>query len=190
MGEIKYSNSFFRTLKETPIIQVNDNGGLYLHHTAPTDISNYWNMHDVWVDNLEKNKKESKEMEILRIYKEREDEKINKEYIDKKIEIKNKDKIQLIVSEMRKQIGVILENEDLDKYQIDFGNATYTYTKETKKELEELEKKEKNEHKLLNKMIDEVKALMELTENYEQKMDILENYGITKKGKLNKKELF
>lgn len=182
MGEIKYSNSFFRTLKETPILKYNPirydfDGSLVMP-------SSVYNMHDVWVDDLEKNKKESKEMEILKIYKEREDTKIEKEFAEKKSQIKEKDEIQSILNEFKAKIKEKINDED--RYsEIEFGDLEYVYSKETREEISKIEKEERLFHRILKHKVEEIEALMDLADNFEEKMKILENYEITKKGKLN-----
>lgn len=133
-------------------------------------------------DNLIVNEEKGDDnMKILDIYKNRMTQKINEEY-DKKIEeINEKDEIQQIVKEMEEQINIILENEGRTSVDI-------CCTKRTTKTLdaeENLFEEKTNQLRKLNNDIDEIKAMLELTNDYEEQIKILKNYGIIDK-KTNK----
>ena len=137
-----------------------------------------------WVlrqENSVKNKEDN--MKILDIYKERKEEAILKDYEEKEKKILEEDEIQSIIKEMTEQVNTILKNEGRkDKLLADVEGFCL---EETSKKLAELNEAKTNEIAESDKIIEEIKALFELTQDYEERMKILKKYDIINKdGKL------
>lgn len=131
-----------------------------------------------------KNKvKEENEMQILDIYKERKIEALKEELSKAKEDVKKEDEIQSIILEMTNQVNTILENQGSDARYESHPNL---YTSKTEKELEELDSKYYKEVEIVSSTIEEVEAMFEMTEDYQERMKILKRYGIINKdGKLS-----
>ena len=127
--------------------------------------------------------KENKNMKILDIYDARKRGQIEAEFKNKKDKILEQDEIQKIIKEMTKQINTILENEAReDRY---WAGGLDLYQEATTDKLDDLEEEKEKKLNELRSTIDEIKALFELTEDYQERMKILEKYGIIKNGKVN-----
>lgn len=130
-----------------------------------------------------KNKKEKKEVEILDLYKDRKRKQIRTKYLEQRKEIiGNDENVKILRDALEKLKDKI---EEVKKNCLHFTEADII-TKETLEKLTELDKLEENETLELYKEVEEITSLLELAENYEQKIKILKNYDILdKKGKLN-----
>lgn len=127
--------------------------------------------------------KEENEMQILDLYEERKRKAIEKEYSKAIKEVKKNDEIQKIIIEMTNQVNTILENQGLNKI-YEFQPSLVTL--ETEIKIDELRDKQHEEIKNLRSTLDEIRALFELTDDYNERIKILKNYNILdKKGKLN-----
>lgn len=139
--------------------------------------------------NEKENKKGNVDMEeILKIYENNQFKKIDKEKAGKIEKIRNESEIGKIVSNLKKQADKELSKiiEDYDKNEniinIDFELDPIT-KKKTHKIVDEAFDKIGN----LKNKIEEVKSLLNIAENYEQKIEILKNYEILdEKGKIMK----
>ena len=134
--------------------------------------------------NYYKNIKEEKEMKILELYKERKENAILEDYNNKRDKILAEDEIQKIIKEMVHQVNSIFENEEReDRLYIDSKDF---YQEKTMDKLDELDELKENEVAELDKTIEEIEALFDLTDDYEERMKILKKYGIIDKdGKVN-----
>lgn len=127
--------------------------------------------------------KEEKEMNILEIYKERKIKTLEKEFSEAKKVAIEEDEIQKIIIEMTNQVNTILENEDSDTRYESHPNL---YTSKTEAKLNKLNDKYHEQIEELRSTLDEIRALFELTNDYNERIKILKNYDILdKKGKLN-----
>lgn len=127
--------------------------------------------------------KEEKEMNILEIYKERKIKTLEKEFSEAKKVAIEEDEIQKIIIEMTNQVNTILENEDSDTRYESHPNL---YTSKTEAKLNKLNDKYHEQIEELRSTLDEIRALFELTDDYNERIKILKNYDILdKKGKLN-----
>lgn len=122
-------------------------------------------------------------MRILDLYEEKEIKRIRKE-IDEKIE-----KVELSgeTAKIAKKIKKIAK-EELEKKGItdDLIDVSYKDTDEVIQEKEKILKLNTEKRKELSETIAEIKALLDITENFEQKMKILKSYGVvTQKGTLS-----
>ncbi len=132
---------------------------------------------------IDKINKEENEMQILDLYKERKVKALDKELLEAKENVKKEDEIQSIILEMTSQVNTILENQG-KKIKYEFEPNLITL--ETEAKLDELEKKYYEEVANLRSTLDEIRALFELTADYNERIKILKNYDILdKKGKLN-----
>ena len=122
-------------------------------------------------------------MQILDLYKERKIKTLEKEYAEAKEIARKDDEIQKIIIEMTNQVNIILENEGLDTRYESHPNL---YTSKTEAKLNELNDKYHEQIEELRSTLDEIRALFELTDDYNERIKILKNYDILdKKGKLN-----
>lgn len=118
---------------------------------------------------------------ILRLYRDREINKIDESYRHQKIDILKKDELYFIASEMIEQMNVILEDDgQTDRVEILSDSPRYL-KKETKELLEDLEKNIRKERIQLHETLDEVNAMLEIAPDYNEAMKILERYGIINK---------
>lgn len=131
-----------------------------------------------------KNKvKEEKEMNILEIYKERKIKTLEKEFSEAKKVAIEEDEIQKIIIEMTNQVNTILENEDSDTRYESHPNL---YTSKTEAKLNKLNDKYHEQIEELRSTLEEIRALFELTDDYNERIKILKRYDIiNKNGKLN-----
>lgn len=127
--------------------------------------------------------KEEKEMDILDIYKERKIKALEKELLEAKENVKKEDEIQSIIIEMTNQVNTILKNQGQEaKYEFEPNLITL----ETELKIDELNDKYHKEVENLRLTIEEIKAMFELTADYNERMKILKRYDIiNKSGKLN-----
>ena len=130
--------------------------------------------------------KEKNNMEILDLYKERKFFKIKNDFLINKDEILEEDEIQKIFKEMINQVNVILENEGSKPVDMELPIQYKEFR--TAKTNEKLNKLEADRDRLLDKVCsdyEEVKALLSMTNDYQEQIKILKNYGIIDK-KTNK----
>ena len=123
-------------------------------------------------------------MNILDLYKERKEKEIEKEYREKRQEIMEQDTIQSIIIEMQDQVNAILESEDLKgRLKVYEENL---HTRETEEKLEQLRLDTDKKEQELRSTLDEIRALFEMTGDYNERIKILKNYKILNKdGKLS-----
>lgn len=129
------------------------------------------------------NKKGEHIMKILELYEEREIKKIEKE-IDEKLEnVQLSGETAKIAKKLRK-----IAKEELEKKGMtdDLIDVSYRDTDEVKQEKEKILELNREKRKELRETIAEIKALLDITENFEQKIKILKSYGVvTQKGTLS-----
>lgn len=122
-------------------------------------------------------------MKILDLYEERKRKAIEEEYKENVANIKKEDEIQKIIIEMTNQVNTILENEGSDTRYESHPNL---YTSKTESKLDELNDKYHEQIEELRSTLDEIRALFELTDDYNERIKILKRYDIiNKNGKLN-----
>lgn len=118
---------------------------------------------------------EEKEMEILKIYRNKTENYLRNEYNKKKEEILNKDRIQSVLKRAEEEINILLERDEDNKFEFHsitmLEPATEVLLKKVEKEFDEKINK-------FNDLVTEVKAQMEIAENYETKIEILKRYNI------------
>jgi len=130
--------------------------------------------------------KEKNNMEILDLYRKRKNFKIENDFLINQDKILEEDEIQKIFKEMIEQVNVILENEGSKPVDMELPIQYREF--HTAKTNEKLNKLEADRDRLLDKVYsdyEEVKALLSMTNDYQEQIKILKNYGIIDK-KTNK----
>lgn len=127
------------------------------------------------------NIKEEKDMlKILEIYKEKKTREIEQKYDEQLLELECNDPVNTLVRETEEKLKEMLNS---DNVLLVLNSDTMEFTQET------IEKRKKiidiihQEKKELNDVIKEIESLLELAPNYEEKLQILRDYGIIDKKK-------
>ena len=127
--------------------------------------------------------KEEKEMQILDLYEKRKVKALEKEILEAKSKVKEQDEIQSIILEMTNQVNTILENQGRKTI---YEFEPNLITLETEAKLDKLEKEHHKQIEELRSTLEEIRALFELTDDYNERIKILKRYDIiNKNGKLN-----
>ena len=113
-----------------------------------------------------------KEMDILKLYKERKEKLINEKYTKLKNKIREEDEIQKILLDTENQINVLLDIDEKNK--ITVWTDGFKCTKETQKKLQELDIEKNKKITELNDTIATLESLFELTEDYDERIKILQ----------------
>lgn len=122
-------------------------------------------------------------MDILDLYEKRKTKLIIDGYSKAEKEVKKEDEIQSIILEMTNQVNTILKNQNK---KITYEFEPDLITLETEIKIDKLKDKRHEELEELHSTLDEIRALFELTDDYNERIKILKNYDILdKKGKLN-----
>lgn len=134
-------------------------------------------------DKLLNFKEGENKMDILDLYEIRKVKALEKEILEAKSKVKEQDEIQSIILEMTNQVNTILENQGRKiKYEFEPNLITL----ETEAKLDELEKEHHKQIEELRSTLEEIRALFELTDDYNERIKILKRYDIiNKNGKLN-----
>lgn len=126
---------------------------------------------------------EEEEMQILDLYEEKRVKALEEELLEAKAKVKEEDEIQNIILEMTSQVNTILKNQGRKTI---YEFKPNLITLETEAKLDELEEKHHKQIEELRSTLREIRALFELTDDYNERIKILKNYDILdKKGKLN-----
>ena len=152
------------------------------------DFSHYQMYYDVLHKNIHvtpyykiENKEENNMLKILEIYKEKKTKEIEQKY-DKQLEdLEFNDPVTVYLHQAENTIKEILKTEEDVSLVISSNLIEFTQeTLEKRKAIIDIIHKEKEE---LNNVIREIEALLELAPNYEEKLQILRDYGIIDKRK-------
>ena len=92
--------------------------------------------------------------------------------------IKENDVVSIIIEEMKKQLEAVIP-EKMKKTDINFD----VYSDETDKLLEDLEKEKDKKLDELYQKLEEIKALLQLSPDYQESLKILRDYEIIDKKK-------
>lgn len=151
------------------------------------DFSHYQMYYDVLHKNIHvtpyykiENKEENNMLKILEIYKEKKTKEIEQKYDAQLEDLEFNDPAQILINETEEKLKEILET---DRVILSINSDTISVTSETiekRNAIIDIIKKEKEE---LNNVIKEIEALLELAPNYEEKLQILRDYGIIDKKK-------
>lgn len=130
--------------------------------------------------NLKNNKEEKDMLKILEIYEEKKTREIENKYDEQLLELECNDPVNTLVKETEEKLKEMLNS---DNVLLVLNSDTMEFTQET------IEKRKKiidiihQEKKELNDVIKEIESLLELAPNYEEKLQILRDYGIIDKKK-------
>lgn len=141
-------------------------------------ITNETNLQNISIENI--NKEENNMLKILEIYKEKKTREIEQKYDAQLEDLEFNDPAQILINETEEKLKEILET---DRVILSINSDTISVTSETiekRNAIIDIIKKEKEE---LNNVIKEIEALLELAPNYEEKLQILRDYGIIDKKK-------
>lgn len=132
-------------------------------------------------------KGENKNMKILDIYEYRKLKSIDQELKEEKEKIDQEDPFVKILIDAENKLKALYKEEysrDIPDYNYNIHSSVRTI--DTYNKIEEVEKEiQKNQEKLYT-ILQEVKAQLELTNDYDKQIAILKNYGILdKKGQIN-----
>lgn len=137
-----------------------------------------------------KEKGEKDNMKILNIYEDRKALEIAKKCKKEIEKAKSEDTFEGLRLNIEKQVKELYKNEynkefsGMILFESNYGERLLT--KETKDKLVEIERNKKIELSELDRFLEEVRAQLELTEDYETQMKILKRYNIIgKDGKIN-----
>lgn len=124
-------------------------------------------------------KGEESMLEILNLYKKAKKENIGKKYQKEEDMLIENDPLQIMVKETEEQANYLMGKKENEK--ISFNDKELLVTIETKEKIEELKDKCKKEHKELDDKIDQINALCDIANNYEEKISILKTSKILDK---------
>lgn len=134
------------------------------------------------LENLSKDfnkiKEEQKMLKILELYENKQKQLIRNDYYSKMKKIKENDVVSIIIEEMKKQLEAVIP-EKMEKTDINFD----VYSDETDKLLEDLEKEKDKKLDELYQKLEEIKALLQLSPDYQESLKILRDYEIIDKKK-------
>ena len=86
---------------------------------------------------------------------------------------------------MQDQVNALLEEDNMTDARLKI-DRTELITKETREKIEKLEVETDKKKDELHAYLEEIRALFEMTEDYQERMKILKRYGIIdKNGKLS-----
>lgn len=129
-------------------------------------------------EDFNKIKEEQKMYKILELYENKQKQLIRNDYYSKMKEIKENDVVSIIIEEMKKQLESVIP-EKMEKTDINFD----VYSDETDKLLEDLEKEKDKKLDELYQKLEEIKALLQLSPDYQESLKILRDYEIIDKKK-------
>lgn len=141
-------------------------------------ITNETNLQNISIENI--NMEGNNMLKILEIYKEKKTREIEQKYDAQLEDLEFNDPAQILINETEEKLKEMLET---DKVMISVNSDTVNLTPETiekRKVIIDIIHKEKEE---LNNVIKEIEALLEFAPNYEEKLQILRDYGIIDKRK-------
>lgn len=118
---------------------------------------------------------EEKKMEILKIYRNRNEEYLRKEFKKKQEEILNNDRIQNVVKRAEEELNILLEKDEDNKFSLKISGVIEPTTRAL---LEQAEQELDEKIDKLYDLVKEVEAQLEIAENYETKIEILKRYNI------------
>ena len=120
---------------------------------------------------------------ILNIYEDIETLKIRKKYDEKCEKVESESVESKIAEKVREYAQKELKKAfpDYDESKESIIAVVFNITDETKTKIEELHKERRKEQEKLDKKIQEINAILEIAETFEQKMDILKAYNVVDK---------
>ena len=160
---------------------------LYQQNTILTDHTVTNAAFDIWnrLNNLE-NKKEDKNMKILDIYKERQREYIQESFDVTKEDLIMQDPFTKLYEKFQTDMKKLYKKENNEELNYKFILGENFLTKETKEAILKADEEKVFELENLDEMLEEVTALLEMTDHYDKQIEILKKYDIlNEEGMLN-----
>lgn len=153
-------------------------GEPYQQNTTLTDHTTVTNAaYDIWkiANNM---KKENKNMKILELYKERELDYIQETFEETKKALIEKDAFTKLHNKYADEIKKLYKKEygEEMKYNLVLGEGFLT--SETRESIDEADDEKVFEIENLEELIEEVEALLDMTNDYDKKIEILKKYQI------------
>lgn len=142
-------------------------------HTVTNPTFDIWNR----LNNLG-NKKEDKDMKVLDIYEEREREYINDNFKITKEELIKNDPFVKLYDKYVKDIEKLYKKENNEELNYKFILGENFLTKETKEAILKADEEKVFELENLDEMLEEVTAMLDMTNDYDKKIEILKKYQI------------
>lgn len=134
---------------------------------------------DIWnqLNNLE-NKKENKNMRILDIYRERQREFIQESFDVTKKDLIIQDPFTKLYEKFQTDMKKLYKKENNEELKYNFILGENFLTKETKDAILKADEEKVFELENLDEMLEEVTALLEMTDDYDKQIEILKKYDI------------
>lgn len=126
------------------------------------------------------NKEENNMFKILEIYKEKKTREIEHKYDEQLLELECNDPVNTLVKETEEKLKEMLNSDNVS---LVLNSDTMEFTKETVDKRKEIIDTIRMEKAKIKAQIEEITALLELAPNYEEKLQILRDYGIIDKKK-------
>ena len=124
------------------------------------------------------NKKEDKDMKVLDIYEEREREYINDNFKITKEELIKNDPFAKLHDKYVKDIEKLYKKEYDRELEYKSVLGTEFLSKETREAIEKADEQKVFELENLDEMLEEVTAMLDMTNDYDKKIEILKKYQI------------
>lgn len=126
------------------------------------------------------NKEGNNMLKILEIYKDKKEKEIEIKYNKQLEDLENNDPVTLLIKETEEAIKEMLNSENV---RLVINSNVLEFTQETLDKRKKIINTIKTEKAKIKAQIEEITALLELAPNYEEKMQILRDYGIIDKKK-------
>ena len=154
-------------------------GEPYQQNTTLTDYAVTNATFDIWnqLNNLE-NKKENKNMRILDIYRERQREFIQESFDVTKKDLIIQDPFTKLYEKFQTDMKKLYKKENNEELNYKFILGENFLTKETKEAILKADEEKVFELENLDEMLEEVTALLEMTDDYDKQIEILKKYDI------------
>lgn len=156
-------------------------GEPYQQNTTLTDYATTleaFNFNDFFGDKENLNKKENKNMKILDIYEEREKEYINDNFKITKEELIKNDPFVKLYDKYVKDIEKLYKKEYDRELEYKSVLRTEFLAKETREAIEKADEQKVFELENLDELLVEVKAMLDMTDDYDKQIEILKKYQI------------
>ena len=152
---------------------------LYQQNTILTDHTVTNAAFDIWnqLNNLG-NKKEDKNMKILDIYKERQREYIQESFDVTKEDLIIQDPFTKLYEKFQTDMKKLYKKENNEELNYKFILGENFLTKETKEAILKADEEKVFELENLDETLEEVTALLEMTDDYDKQIEILKKYQI------------
>lgn len=141
-------------------------------------ITNETNLQNISIENI--NMEENNMLKILEIYKEKKTKEIEQKYDEQLLELECNDPISVYLKQTEEAIKEMLNSENV---KLIINSDVVEFTKETIDKRNEIINTIRTEKAKIKAQIEEIEALLELAPNYEEKLQILRDYGIIDKKK-------